>query len=232
MAFALVTSVQVCAAASGGTSASVDTTGATLIVIDAACFGGMYTAGQVTDSKGNSYTKLTTRTNANNDQLCLYYCLNPTVGTGHTFTIGGATYYVSARMLAFSGADASSYDQESGRGTLGISPATPGSITPAGNDQVFVLTSNVAATAPGSPTDSFTRQVATNGSGGSYEGGSVAYLIQTTGAALNPYYTTGSVLCAAMATFKPAAGGGGGGGYIHGAGILTRSPLYNGRLAA
>lgn len=209
MAFALVTSGQVCAGQTGGTSGSFDTTGATLIVIDAACFGGMYTAGQVTDSKSNSYTKLTTRTNANNDQLCLYYCLNPTVGTGHTFTIGGATYYVSARMMAFSGADGSSFDAESGRGTLGISPATPGSIDPAGDGALFVLTSSVAGTAPSSPTDSLTRQVATNGVGSQYEGGSVAYLIQTTDAALNPYFSAGSVLCAAMAVFKPAAGGGG-----------------------
>src|SRR5262249_1127355 len=79
---------QLCSAGSSCTTSSVDITGATLIVITTA-YDGTPTGCTVSDSKSNTWTGLTTYTGGL-DALKIYYAVNPTVGTGHTFTCSGS----------------------------------------------------------------------------------------------------------------------------------------------
>ncbi len=84
MSFALLASAKV-NGSTGGTTAAIDTTGAKLLVIEAA-FSGAVT---ITDSKGNTWTggTLFTTTTPNTR---FFYCLSPVVGAGHTFTISAS----------------------------------------------------------------------------------------------------------------------------------------------
>src|SRR6185503_6438149 len=114
MAIALVASVAAGSADSNAiTTGAVDTSGANLIVISAATFG---TAdGVPTDSKGNTYSPLTSST-VSSEYNRLWYCSSPVVGTNHTFTLSVPGGYPAIAVMAFSGAktSASPVDQENG----------------------------------------------------------------------------------------------------------------------
>ena len=100
------------------TTDAIDTTGADLIVINTATFITSDRGVAVTDSKGNTWTPLT-QYDGSDSTTRLYYSLNPTVGTGHTFTATStgtvAVVYPSIQVSAWSGAhDTASYDVENG----------------------------------------------------------------------------------------------------------------------
>ncbi len=84
MSKTLLTSVSV-ASTNGNTitSGAITTTGANLIVVNV----GSYSVNPATfgDSKSNIWTALTLQSVTSGVQTRLYYCVNPTVGSGHTF---------------------------------------------------------------------------------------------------------------------------------------------------
>jgi len=166
----------------------VDTTGASVLVVSASGFQSFGSTGTLTDSKSNTWVGLTERGSNGNAFQRLWYCENPTVGSGHTFTIAGGAYG-TFEVAAFSGAKISGvYDTSTG--TLGSSAsAQPGSVTPANADSLFVVGlayQNNGATL--SSIDSgFT--IANNESGGGVIQGALAYLIQSGTTAENPTWT-------------------------------------------
>lgn len=219
MAIALVTNtkIQPSSTTSGGTSSAVDTTGANLIVIAAGAYRGFApdTNVVISDSKGNTYTPLTSRQASNVAWARLYYCLNPTVGTGHTFSLGSGGTAASLQIAAFSGvATSSAFDKESGNapGTNGGSTVQPGSLTAAVASSLYVTglctTDNSSGTDSINSSFNFVSQSAW--ASGSYEGSALAYKISS--AAENPTWTVptpGSAdIAAVMAIFKPGSGGG------------------------
>ncbi len=204
-----ITHIATASAAGGSSSAttgSVDSTGADLAVIFSArlAFAGV----TFSDSKGNTYTALTSVRHSIFDHS-LAYCLNPTVGSGHTFTTSGASE-PSVECELFGGVDA--YDQESGFGGATLTPQ-PGSITPPEDGCLFVTGLNADNNSSWSINSSFTLAASINSSPGTYAGSASAYKIQTTAGAENPTWTaTGNAnTVTTMATFTPTAGGGGGG---------------------
>lgn len=92
MSFSLLASAKA-NGSSGGTTSAIDTTGAKLIVIEAA-FSGSVT---ISDNKGNTYTAATIF-NGTTPNIQFFYCIGGTVGSGHTFTAAGsvASIVVSA----------------------------------------------------------------------------------------------------------------------------------------
>ena len=102
----------------------------------------MNTITTVSDSKGNTWTGLTSRVGAGAAQR-LYYCLAPTVGTGHTFTVSGTSTAATIHVYAFFGV--SSYHSESGA-TGSASPLASGSLTPSANG-ALVFTGRSGGTA-------------------------------------------------------------------------------------
>lgn len=114
------------------TTSAIDTTGANLIVINQTAF--LAGIGVISDSKGNTWTALTQR-GATATQRA-YYCLNPAVGSGHTFTSTGITDG-SLQVLAF-GTSGVALTFDSTTGTTGTGEAQPGSITPAGATSLVI----------------------------------------------------------------------------------------------
>jgi len=176
----------------GCTTAAVDTTGVTGII----CVDSVYTGGPgfgFTDSKGNSWTKLTTYTaTAAHDQMSLYYCGSPTVGTGHTFGDTGTGSYAGVGCLLLKGSNSTLYVPSSDRGQTdalfsGTGPIQPGAFSVPGLD-IDIAVMNVSfgfpttGSAPG-------YTVAETQNSVTSEGFVLAYQIPGTTTSLNPAWT-------------------------------------------
>ncbi len=208
MAITVIASVKG-ANSGGGTTAAIDTTGASLLVIATKNF----TTGDATvsDSKGNTWTGLTKKADgASAFNIRFYYAVNPTVGSGHTFTAaGGITYGMYA--VAFSGiATSTPFDQENGAAgaALGTSVQT-GAVVPSTNGQLILSSvQNIAGDTDS--IDSSLSIIEHDGfSGGTTYGGAIAWYEQPTAASINPTWswTGGSDSATVIATFKASTGG-------------------------
>lgn len=182
--FALLASTQG-AAAFDVVTAGMDTTGARLIVV----FASVHTAGSagvLTDSRGNTWTSIGSQ-GAPGASLWAWYCIDPSVGAGHTFA--ASTSYTSILVLAFSGPATTSYQTKSSNSGF-VSTIAAGSVTPSANGALIVsgsfydTPSNSYGVSGGlSIVINQTMVPSVNW------GGSVAYLVQDTAAAINPAWT-------------------------------------------
>jgi hypothetical protein len=195
------------AGSSGGgaavTTGSIDTTGATLLVV---AIGTYYTSAPVvSDSKSNTWTALTDRAGTN-IHTRLYYCKSPTVGTGHTFT--GTNGYNSIAVYAFSGTDGSDAESENGATTASALSLSTGSVTPTVNGSLLVSSVSGYYHVSMSINSSFTYQTINFGAG-AYASTGLGYLVQGTAGAINPTWSwsEGSDCAVAIAVFKPSSGG-------------------------
>jgi len=109
----------------GGTSAPINTTGASLLLMSVSCYSTTLPA--ISDSKGNVWIPLTAASYLSNSRQQFYYCFNPVVGIGHTFTVAASAIYPAFHVYAYSGVG--SYHSQSGNnGTtsgLACGPVTP-----------------------------------------------------------------------------------------------------------
>lgn len=197
------------------TTAAIDTTGANLIVINVAWFSGTLT---ITDSKANSAPAgLTVQSDSVSSPIRfnrIYYLVpNPAkVGSGHTFSVASTSAgYCVISVAAFAKSSGTpTFDTENGftdtTGT-GLTIVQPGSVTPAGNNELIVTGMTWNKTAPTvtlnqsflSPPDSGSCPTTDVISGG------MSWLIQTTGGAVNPTWTFSlsvSSKSATIAAFK------------------------------
>ena len=203
MSFAYIGSTSFFPASATLTSGAFDTTGATLIVITCSYYNG--NPGAPTDNKGNTYTPLTNRGAAYANQQ-MYYCANPVVGAGHTFTqpSSPASNNVSASVAWFSGTVASGVlDVESGGTTLSasITPSQANSLI------VFAAAGWYGPANPCTVSSPFTAaQAVVNGVPD--EPACVAYYIQGSAATVTPTWTIGGSpisVVHSIAVFKPGA---------------------------
>lgn len=174
-----------------GTSTAIDTTAANLIVVTSVGFGAN-SFGTLTDSKGNTWTlRINFLTGGAGYATGVWECVNPTVGTGHTFTITGGSF-PSFCVAAFSGVATSSPFGASttAQVTVGNTSIQPGSLTPSTNGSLVLTTMTLS--------DGITGTVSINSSftitnqnphTGSAEGSALAYLVQATAGAVNPAWT-------------------------------------------
>lgn len=208
MAIAHVVSITAAPNSNGGTTSNIDTTGANFILINVSWYYPGATTPTVSDSKGNTWTSLTLRTDTTTRANRLYYAKNATVGTGHNFTVfaSGALFYPAIIVHAFSGVHVTSpFDVENGTATTSGNSVSPGSITPTQNGALVVAGfggENVGSIAVGSSLTQTTR----NYFSGNNMAGATGYIIQTTAAAINPTWTwTGTVGGAvSIASFLPS----------------------------
>lgn len=207
---ALISSTSVGGGA-GGTTGSIDTTGATFLVAIGVADSGVPS---ISDSKGNTWSHLTTRGGSfpTYHRLRISYVNNPTVGTGHTFTCAGTN--ASACFAAFdSTAIASVFEAENGAQNLGVSSATGGSPgTPANANSLIISGLGVeSASVSASVGSSFTLAVSQPHVGGVSYGCFLAYKISS--GSEDPAWSLGGTfdVNVANAIFKPSGGGGGGG---------------------
>ena len=182
--------------ATGGTSAQINTTGATLLIAVATSAA----VPSVADSKSNGWTALTTY-GTGGPYTKMFYVTNPTsVGTGHTVTVTGT--YAGVCFAAFSGANlAVSFDAQQNGNSGGANQ--PGSITPAENNALVIGSAGSnTAVAPSTPGMTMLGNWAFTG--GAWYGGGAAYTIQTTATAINPTWAGGGPNGLSVASFKPS----------------------------
>lgn len=176
------------------TTPAVDTSPANFIV----CMVSAYTGGPADDfkdSKGNTYTALTTRTNTSGfNRITLYYKVSPTVGSGHTFTNDTNGSYTTVACAAFSGVKTSStFESENGADNVvyTVSPVTGGSVTPNTTGDLIIsamawsFSATTATFAVGnglSITDQYHASGVT-------EGGALAYRVVPNTSAVDPAWT-------------------------------------------
>lgn len=207
MTIAFVASVSGHSTTSNGfTTGSVDTTGSNFIVINLST---LASGGVLSDSKSNTWTALTQQVGAFADrQGQLFYCENPTVGSGHTFSVTGTATYPALCIAGYSGvATSSSFDVQSGQpGGFGNN-VTAVSVTP-GQDNELVIAGLTYDDASVATVDSgFTVAETQNNTGFGWTPGQLAYIIETTATAKAPKfsYTGASRGIVVMATFKSSA---------------------------
>jgi hypothetical protein len=203
MAYAVITNAAAAGSGSAATTGAIDTTGANLIVIAGTSYDVPITAA---DSKGNTWSVLTEYDS--DVRVRLFYCLDPIVGSGHTFTINSASGFPSVAVIALSGAAAASvFDQINGSAT-----AQAGSVTPSEDNEILIAAVSFTTSNTVSIDGSFTITNQSDYAGGGAIGIGLAYKIQTSAGAENPTWTPSGTFgdrASTIASFKAAAGGGG-----------------------
>jgi len=201
--------------ANGG-SVTINTTGADLIVV----FVGGYNAGPKqgpTENKSNgAATALTAQnsTGTNNEAYCqFFYWKNPTVGTSHTFTLGGTGCYSSFEVTAWSGSHLTApFDTETGSSLAGpanVNNVSIPSVTPSQVNSLVLVGACPSAGSAGTATISagWTISDQTPYTGGTNEGSICGYIVETSIVAASPniaWTGNASSYACASAVFKPA----------------------------
>lgn len=213
MAIALVSHV---AKTTSGTTAGIDTTGATFLVVAVGYISTGASSGTpvLSDSNSNTWVRIANGLVAN-ASVDLQVCLNPTVGAGHTFTVSAAGA-PSFCVAAFSG---TATDFQCGRAvnnsTASGTSVQPGSVTPTRDNCALVAALAYRDTTTVSVNSSFTITDQNPFASGIAIGCVLAYRVETTATAVNPTFSwTNAVGATAMQieVQPPPTGGGGGGG--------------------
>ncbi len=216
MSYSLIAHTGAGGSANSATTSAINTSGANLLIVSASWYAGTTTSGVVSDSKSNTWTLLTKHTS---DLPCanqLFYCVPVAVGSGHTFTFSGTDSFASIGVQAWSGNAAVPFDSQSGNDqTHNISNTIqPGSLLPSEDNCLVVASLQFENNSANTVTidSGFTISDTVPYSGGNNEGGSMAYLVQTTATSVNPTWDVGGNmpwLATTLAVFKAASGGGG-----------------------
>lgn len=233
MAFAVIGSANYIGGSStvdSQTTGGFDTSLANLIVLMVAYAQGLG-APAVSDSKSNSWTPLTVKSDSGGYRsIAFYYSYVTSVGASHTFTASLAGGYPSICVLACSGMLPAGFDVQNGTVTT-TDPAPTGNVTPTQNNSLIV----VGFATAGSPnvkmfSDAFT--YTTSGGNSGYNAW-MGHMVQATAASVGASFDGKSALAPSatvIASFKIAkqlaipadilaiGGGGGGGGGLGGGG--------------
>lgn len=187
------------------TSSSIDTTGANLIVISASWFIGTTANVTISDSKGNTWTGLAQSTGGGTWRNQLFYCVSPTVGSGHTFTATGAGTASVITVQAWSNMSTSSpFDQQSGGANTVTSSVATGSITPSQANTVVIVGYTTNSTVSFSSFSGGYTASDTETGNANHGGGGMGYLVLTSATAQNvtTTFSAGCTNASRIASFK------------------------------
>ncbi len=176
------------ASGSGVTSgaAVIDSTGADLILITASHDIGDGSVGTVTDSKGNSYTRVD-----GGFGLSVFYTKPTTTGTGHTFNYTGITTAAMA-AIAFRGSAASSVFGASNSSFSGDgNTTTSGADDPPADNYLLIISAKADPSCTFSIASPYTLVQQSPGAGGVNFGNMGAYYVQPTAASIDSLTTCG-----------------------------------------
>jgi hypothetical protein len=206
MTWNLIASTSATPGPSGGSTSSINTTGADLIVVEVSHYNAATPS--FSDSKSNSWQQIGAFTQGA-VTTSLYFSLGPTVGGAHTFSATAGGCYPAINVLAFSGSPGSgSYDQVSHATAASATSLAAGSITPSVSNSLIIAT---LGTDGGSSQTISVGTVQENAPwvNNVNEGSSTAYDEQSTAAAINPDWSwTGAANAAAIVvSFEPGSSG-------------------------
>lgn len=185
------------------TTSAIDTTGADFIAIVVSIFGDI-NASLPTDSKSNTWVAAEILDGTGANSCAIFYCQNPTVGTGHTFTWNHGSSFPSIYVAAFSGVGTGSIVDQVNKAQA----TQPGSITPVQNNELIITgfsTNGGGVTPTVSSPFTVTDAIAFLASGDN-EGGGLAYQIQTSATAENPTWVSNPSPRSVIASFFTTVG--------------------------
>ena len=170
------------------TSGSLNTSTANFIVVGVGMSVGVTPT--VSDNKSNTYTPLT-KYSGSAVAVQGFYAYNPSVGSGHTWTISGTGLLASMAIMTFSGVKTSAdpFDKESGTSYFGSSPAEPGAFTPTNDNSLVVSFLSHNNGSPAFSCSGFTIADQVGLTGGSNYGTCSAYVVQGTKTSVNASWT-------------------------------------------
>jgi len=176
------------------TTSAINTTGADLIVVVVSTYAAVehFQSTDISDSKGNSWTLAKESLTVGDSKTVMVYTKPASVGSGHTFTASHANTYPSINVYAVSGSHASPLDQtEENAQASGGTTIQAGSITPSQNNELIISgwTLLIPNGGPPSIDQSFTIAGFIDNDGANHQCGSLAYITQSTAAAVNPTWT-------------------------------------------
>ena len=219
---AQVTTVGSCLAggsSNGFTTASTNTTGATLFVLTVGTYGGSPCSGSVSDkpngvtASNNIWTCIASSPAGGNVYNATWYSYRSgsgalATGSGHTFTFTQGGAYPGIVVQAFAGTMTTSDPLETHHeaATGSGSSIQPGSITPAATDLIVSgVTFNGGSSYSVSTPLTTTANCITPYSSGAHEGAGLGYQLSASGSAVNPTWSNGgSNAAASIAAFKAA----------------------------
>lgn len=199
-------------------TASMDTTGATLIVVGLENIVNAITTSAITETGAtNTWTYGTQLVGTSSRVVRMAYCINPNTNATHVFKFtaaNGANFPVIA-VTVYSNTPAASFVTEAAGADVPAATTTvqPGSVTPSNANNLLVTFLGGDAYTAISVNQSFTATDTVGKVGGSSSGGGMAYIIQTAATAKNPTWTVttnDATIMALMMEFKENGGGGGG----------------------
>lgn len=192
MAAALVASVLEGSSDAGFsvTSTAIDTTGANLIYIAVSRWtgGSLAAVNPITDSYGNTWTALTGESSTGGADVSHFYCIDPVVGGGHTFTATStvsSNTYPTIAVLAFSGASGGLVDETGLASNGNATSLNSGTVTPVSDGCVVVSVLSVLTLVTGINVSGGSLSIVdvVDYVNGQHQGMAVAYEIQTTATA-------------------------------------------------
>lgn len=196
-AYALISSATPVGVVSGNaTTAPIDTTGANLLIVYLVTGNsGAPSGATLTDSYHNTWTALSNASYGPQRQGCFFYAKNAIVGPNQTFTafLAGSAAYLSVFASAWSGANATApFDQQSVNNS-GLADR-PGSITPSSGGELIITGLSEFNSGSDSIQVPAGFTLVSKFISGSYEGGAVAYAVQSSAAAVNPAWRSVAIL--------------------------------------
>lgn len=214
MSWTLLTSLD--AGSSGGgtfTSATIDTTGATLLLAVVASYQDA-TEPTLSDSATNTWASQTAQstTGVTPGRLRIHWVdsATPTTSASHSVTLTGAGAFAAVAFAAFSGSAANPDDQFATGSTTGTVVSPAAAITPSQNGSLVIAAlTHSSATSPSVSIDSsLSIFESRNFSSGNHYGIWVAWLEQVTAASIDPSWTLGAsrTVAAQVMSFLPAPG--------------------------
>ncbi len=190
------------------TSTSLDSTGATLLVASLSDYQAV-TASVLTDSKSNTWdcSTITARsvTGAQRNRLC--FSINPTVGTGHTFTVtASGTFYPGLCVAVYSNIKTTlPFDQQNGNSNASTSTLSTNSITPGVDNELIVAALGMADATQSTVSMSSMTKRKELAKGADHFGCAIGDKNQTTATTTSETWTAaagGNGLAASIASFK------------------------------
>lgn len=186
-AFSFVSGTCTGGTGTSGTTTTISSTGADLMVA-AVTFYEPSTAPSINfDTYGNTWVAETQWGGAGNANTIFYHVYSPTTGGAHAVGFTGG--FGSACIAAFSGSTSSALDQQNGNGSASSTTITTGSVTPTQANELVLTSFGTFTAGPYTTPSGFTLISSAAYASGVSCGVAIAYQIQTSATADNPTWT-------------------------------------------
>lgn len=196
----------------GGTTAAINTTGATMLTVTGAFLSSVSGIPGIVDSAGNGWTRLNHYTVSGSVGVSTWYVTNPITSATHTASLLGSFVYCPFSLIAWTGNRTASVvaGQNGNQASSNVASIQTGSVSPLEANTMYLCILGQNGTISGVGVDSgFTVLHSLPYGAGNNYGYYLGYLLQGAPAAVNPTWswTTSQVAAAMTVGFREGANG-------------------------